>query len=41
MLCYEAEKNDILDMVVTFVHEDFIKGNIGPAEVLIPASKMT
>ena len=28
---YEAEKNDILDIVVNFVHEDFIRGNIGPA----------
>ena len=36
-----AEKNDHIDMTVTQVHEDFIRGVVGPAEVLIPTCKMT
>lgn len=35
-----AEKKDILDFIVLEINEDSIKGKVGPAEVLIPKSKM-
>lgn len=35
-----AEKKDIIDFKVTEINEDSIKGRLGPAEVLIPKSKM-
>lgn len=35
-----AEKNDIIDVIVTEIGETWIKGKIGHAQVLIPRSKM-
>jgi DNA-directed RNA polymerase subunit E'/Rpb7 len=39
-LSHSAEKNDIIDVIVCDISEEFIKGKIGHAEVMIPRSKM-
>lgn len=39
-LCHSAEKDDIIDFLVTDVNEHIIKGQLGPAIVVIPEARI-